>query len=107
MLVKIGGMCWTITIGIGNGLGSIPKSFVSALGPPVEVPMAKIRIGAVRLGTALVALAGRLTGAAGAAVAGFLWRILARANALIFGMSSSRMVLIADLPPPKLEGLAT
>src|SRR5262245_18778761 len=39
-------MCWTITIGTGKSSGSLVNSTASALGPPVEAPIATISTGA-------------------------------------------------------------
>jgi len=38
--VNIGGMCWTIAIGTGRSPGSDGISWASAVGPPVDTPIA-------------------------------------------------------------------
>jgi hypothetical protein len=40
--VNSGGMCWTITTGTGKSAGSEPMTAVSASGPPVDAPIARI-----------------------------------------------------------------
>src|ERR1039458_9552856 len=38
-------MCWTITTGTGKSAGSDGSTVISALGPPVETPIATTSIG--------------------------------------------------------------
>jgi hypothetical protein len=48
--VKIGGICWAITMGTGRSAGRVGNSRASASGPPVETPIATTCTGVNRRG---------------------------------------------------------
>ena len=127
--MKIGGMCCTITIGIGKLAGNLGKSSANAFGPPVDVPIASRRYLLVAPFARRVVLVfpgrgadtvppieglapgdGRLTDA-GTGTAGRL-RIPAVRNlrlpkALIFGTNSCRIASTAERAPRIVDGLVT
>ena len=98
--VKSGGMCCTITTGTGNCAARPGSIAASALGPPVETPIATTSI---RLGPVVEAVAGS-DGRRRGFVAGTVGR---RHSPLIFGTRSSRMRCIAAWTLPTLAGLVT
>src|ERR1700740_3857100 len=98
MRVKIGGMCWTITIGTGKASEICGKPSASALGPPVEVPIATISMREFALTRAITA--------GGHAGIGTSFKGAFRPHkALILGISSARMRSLATPELPVWLGL--
>ena len=99
--VKTGGMCCTTNTGTGKSCGSAGITSASAFGPPVETPITTASsCPPCPLGAARTIVAGRT--APGAGTAGLLPH-----SALIFGINSSRMRLIAIATLPTLAGFVT
>src|SRR5208282_323797 len=96
--VKIGGMCWTTTIGTGKSLGMRGKTSARALGPPVDVPMATTSMR--QFDRALTFETGGVRGRARS----FKGRATPQ-RALILGMSSARTRSTATAGLPVLLGL--
>jgi hypothetical protein len=62
MRVNSGGMCCTMTMGTGKSAGIVGRTSASALGPPVEVPIARMSIRAADWGMRSAGTMARLAG---------------------------------------------